>query len=461
MRVTRFIGKDVLGLQDVDIECGKITTISGANAVGKSSVLEGIRATLGRGALGRLARVGAEDEPETVLVLDDGAVRVERSANKTRVKKRVGDSAAYEDVPRGQTFLSSLFDAELSNPVSFLRAAPKERVDLLLAALPIEVDWGEFRERIAWPTGMEHDAVAQLHPLEGLTVVRGALFEERTGVNRSAKDKASSAYELQKAIPANLPEDPAAEIEKLEARLAELRQSEGAAKASQEAREAEISGEFKAQAAKMRKSCESEQAAVRLAAEQECARLKAKADAVIESLRADCEAQIDAAESKAGIGLRNVRLDIIRDTETLATLRQSSKDAIRVTEVRRQAEMFQAEAEALQDDSRCLTEAINALDEYRRGLAKDLPIEGVEVRDREIFVEGIPYAQVNTSRQIRLAVEIATLRAKGQELPVLFVDGAEALDEDHFKMLVEELERSPAQVFLARVSEGPLRVEAS
>lgn len=448
MRVNSISIKDVLGIQELSVEVGKVTTISGANATGKSSLLKAIKATLGRGALGNLTRVGGAD-PETVLVLDDGAVRVERFANKTKVKKRVGDSAAYEDIPRGQAYLSSLFDAELSNPVAFLTAAPKERVDLLLAALPLEVDWAQFRETVGWPTGMEPDAVAGLHPLEALSLVRSCLYEERTGVNRSAKDKASSAYELAKAIPANLPEDPAVEIKKLEERLAVLRQTEGGAQASQQAHEAEISGDFRAQAAKVRTACAEAKA-----------KLNAEADAEVERLRTAADAKMEANDAQTEEALREVRAGIEQDAGALAALRQASKDAVRIGEVRRQAEQFQTEAGALQADSKRLTGSIDALDEFRRALAKDLPIEGVEVRGKELFVEGVVYDQVNTSRQIRLAVDIAVLRAN-PDLPVLFVDGAEALDRDRFKMLVDELEKSPAQVFLARVTEGPLKVEAS
>ena len=462
MKVSSISVKDVLGIQEMRVSCGKVTTVSGGNATGKSSLLEAIKATLGRGALGRLARFGTDEEPETVLVLDDGAYRVERSAKKTRVKKRVGDSAAYEDVPRGQSFLDSLFDAQLSNPVSFLTAKPGDRVDLLLEALPIEIDWDALPKKLgAWPEGFEVSAVSGLHPLVGLALVREALFSERTGVNRSQKDKAASAYELKKSIPAAPAEAVEDAIQEAEAKLNSLRETEAGREAAISAREGTLRAEFKAEAAKLRKASEAKQAEVRAAAERECMALEKKCNEEVQTLQEATQADMDHAEEEATPEGDALRTKIVDQAADLATLREQAKRATQDAESRRLAQKFEAEAEALEADSGKLTQGIDNLDATRRALATDLPIEGLEVRGKDIYIDDIPYDQVNTSRKIRLAVQIATLRAKDQELPVLFVDGAEALDKDQFALLVKELEKSPAQVFLARVDEGPLSVEAS
>ena len=69
MKVTSISIKHVMGFKEKSIVAGKVTEISGGNAVGKTSLLEAVKATLGRGALGRLARVDSDETPETVLTI--------------------------------------------------------------------------------------------------------------------------------------------------------------------------------------------------------------------------------------------------------------------------------------------------------------------------------------------------------------------------------------------------------
>jgi energy-coupling factor transporter ATP-binding protein EcfA2 len=460
MKVTSLTVKDVLGIQELSIEVGKVTTISGRNATGKSSLLGAIKATLGRGALGRLARIGTDEDPETVLVLDDGKYRVERSAKKTKVKKQVGGSAAYEDVPRGQSFLDSLVDADLQNPVSFLTAKPADRVDLLLEALPLEIDWEALPKELGcWPAGMEVAAVADLHPLIGLAIVREGLYDERTGVNRSQKDKASSAYELKKSVPAEPTVAPEEAIAGVEANLSGLRSSLSGMEAAQEAREATSRAVFKAEAAKLRKASEAAQAELRAACERECQALERQAGAKVDQARTLADEGLDRAASEHLAATADLLAKITGESGSLATLREQSKRSVQDAESRRLADKFEAESDELKLAADLLTQGIENLDDARRALAKNLPIEGLEVRGKEIYLDDIPFTTLNTAERIKLAVQIATLRAKSQKLPVLFVDGAEALDRDQFKILVRELKKSSAQVFLARVEQGDLKVE--
>jgi hypothetical protein len=95
----------------------------------------------------------------------------------------------------------------MANPIDFLNAPDKERVLLLLAALPIELDsfslWNSM--------GIERTDIGPipdgLHPLQELTLIREAVFRERTGVNRDAKQKADSAEQTRRAAPAAPPEE--------------------------------------------------------------------------------------------------------------------------------------------------------------------------------------------------------------------------------------------------------------
>lgn len=481
MRVTSVQIRSVLGVTERSLKCGKVTAVSGRNASGKSSILAAIQNALGGGNLAKLASVGSESEPEVVLVLDDGAYRVEKASDGTRVRARVGTSAAYEDVRRPQSWLDSLFDPLLSNPVRFLQAKPEDRADLLLEALPLEMD----RAALASAIGADGIAAAGSklrdpgHPLRVLGAIREAIFVERTGVNVSAKDKAASAYELQKALPAEMPgDDPAGEIaeaERLRDELADRVSRETAAaesaysrtraeaQASRDKQKAEIEEGFRAQAAKIR---------AKLA--KDIAQLEREAEARIQGLRERGEATLEAveralaAEQEQAAGYRREALDAIAATRKeldvakarVTELRAGTDERARLHETKRLADKFEGEAADLTARSERLTKALHSLDAFKRALLKDLPIEGLEVEGREIKVNGVPFDQVNTALRIRIAVQVATLRATGRALPVVFVDGAEALDHEQFDVLVKELEASGVQAFLSRVEDSELAVEA-
>jgi hypothetical protein len=86
------------------------------------------------------------------------------------------------------------------------------------------------------------------------------------------------------------------------------------------------------------------------------------------------------------------------------------------------------------------------------------------VRGKDLYLDGIPFDSQNTARRIEAAVAVSCLRARAAELPLVLVDGAEALDPDHFNALLDALEAAGVQALVTAVSPNPdargLHVEA-
>lgn len=497
LRVVSFQGRDILGQREFSISPGKVTRISGRNGSGKSSMLTALQAGLGGGNLAKLARIGEdgeEIEPEVVLVLEGGGrhYRVERNAKGVRVRSRVGDTAALEDVPQPQTWLSSLYDTACANPVRILTAPEKELALLILEALPLEYDRAAFLEAVGITEeelrGFGPVPAGVLHPLEETAQIRQSIFRARTGVNRDEKQQRASAEQLKRNIPATPPKDPGLAIEKLDQECRQLAEAGVEARSKADAAQdaaiakakherdlavAEVRSDFKSQAGKLRREHEQRAAEIRAEAERRIAEDLAATNAAVEAIReggevqlseaeAACERAIEAANreyAEADAELKKLAAELAERREKLVELRAQRDAAAKAAGLIEQAERFEAESDRLRRESERLTAALDRLDARRRQLADELPIPGLEIQDREVRVNGIPWGQLNSGQRVELAVHMSVLRAQG-DLPVVFVDGAEQLDREHFDALVQELLRRDIQAFIARVEDHDLEVES-
>ena len=493
LRVVSVIIKDVLGAKEFNLEPGKITQLRGKNGSGKSTALQALQSALAGGNLAKLARVGEPGEtvePEVVLVLEGAgseAYRVERKADKVRVRARVGDTAAFEDVGRPQTWLRSLWDPQGANPVAFLMAKDADRALMLLEALPLKFDRAALLEEMGVQAASIPPVPIGLHPLEEIGLIRDAVFGQRTGVNRDEKSATQAADQLRRSIPAVLPEDPEEAIQFLQGEVGALAtglaaDEEKAAAAEREAvrtadaeaaqEEQRIEAAFKAKAARLRSDHEGRAATLRREVEEKIAHELANVEKAISDRKEADEAALRKSDEKAAAarqsaGAARARADqalaATRNTlnakqQQLAVLREQAKASAQAHALDGQATRFENEAARLVEESDRLTKAIATLDAYRRRMAEDLPIEGLEIEGKEIRVHGIPYDQLNTQQRVDIAVRVACLRAKDQRLPVVFVDGAEALDRVHFDLLVERLREAGVQAFLGRVEDSELQV---
>lgn len=182
LKATSLAVKGVKGIEDMKVELGpNYTLFTGKNGIGKSSMLDAAKnVILGSAALANIARVvdGEPCEPEVVVVLKSAAgeeERITKTGEKTPIiKSRIGNSAAFETRKKPGDYLRTISD-QGADPAKFLTAAPKEQVEMLLAALQLEwkqerVDeiLGDFKGIVvADNLPLEH-----LHPLQRIQAIK-------------------------------------------------------------------------------------------------------------------------------------------------------------------------------------------------------------------------------------------------------------------------------------------------
>jgi hypothetical protein len=487
MKVSKISIKNILGQQELEFipkDTG-ITVISGPNRAGKTSVLEAIKSVVNGGHDATLIRHGAE-EGEVVLVLDDG----------TEVRKRIrpAGSTLVGRTDKGsisgcKSWLDRIVNREVFDLVGFLRAESSDRIEMLIRAIPVELP----SEKIKLQCEAAGESFAELlrdkntHPLEKLDKLERRLYEIRTGVNRSAKDKRATAGELSRAILDGLeaPEVLEIRVKDVERRVTETRantaklridlaeENRGKLKEIQlkqdcdrgtactkrddrvtaaERQTNERTMELDAQIAVLQKAKEDLLAdlnVVKLAAHQECS---AAMDLIAEEQRRQ---EYSLAEE---FRLKGTEIDVKEGTllaglkTEAATLLEKRDASNRAKTTREIVERTEAEATDLEAESKRLTASLEHLGEVRMDLAKSLPIPGLTIVEGEICLNRVPYGHLSGAERVTLAFEIA--RRVSGDLKLILCDGIEQLDEESFTRLEQLASESGIQAIVTRVTTG-------
>ena len=478
MKVSEVTIKNILGIRELTLRPGgKLTEIRGRNGAGKSSVLEALRVALGGGSIATMARVGADAPPEYVVVLDDGTRKRQKGNGASVVEVAVDTSAgtAYAAIKKPQAHFDALIDTRLMNPVRFVTAPPAERAELLLAALPLELDLAALWEELP-PAGRKALEAVDVkgHPLQVLGAARARVFELRTDINRTHKEKSASAEQLAASLPKDGDRDWAADIadwerdhraldESRRAKLVEAGTIEQKMLAGiEESRALSIQTAKNGQevaAEKLRADRDAKLEGIRQEYEAALAELAKGAAAAIETITSESDAaKVAAADIRheAEQGVRETEPELQRLAAQIATARTKAAEAGRVQATREMAETFRREADGMKAHAEELTAAIETLDAAKAALAKSLPIPGLELEGRDIKVDGIPFDAINTAKKWRIGFKVTTLRAG--KLPIAFIDDMEHLDSDNYEALVAEAEAAGIQLFVTRVEDCDLTI---
>ncbi len=114
------------------------------------------------------------------------------------------------------------------------------------------------------------------------------------------------------------------------------------------------------------------------------------------------------------------------------------------------------------DDLEHTRKAWKLLDDRLKAIEKDksdqlkaakMPIEGLSLGDGEVIFNGIPFAQLSKSEQIRISMSIAI--AMNPKLRIAMIYDGSLLDSDAMKAISELAKEKDCQVWIERVADGP------
>lgn len=444
--------KDFLGIRTLKIDkAGKLNLIVGKNGQGKTAVLEAITATLK--SLGRDAEVvrNGADSAEILMALSNG-VTVERKMTRTNNTLKV-KNAQGTPMDSPQSFLNELFEAFSFNPVDFFQAKPKERREVLLAALPLTLDEQWLLDFVKADAEADLSDLVDLrqidftkHGLEVLGKVKALVYDTRTEANKTKDRLKKSIEQERREIPENF--DPKAvrsfdlnaavgQVKDAERILsdhkAKQREIESLRKRNEDIKleQADIDEQIKKFEAR-KVSLEAERAEI----VDKGTRLREEIEAFVQPDVADTQRQIDEYRTNQKY---LSRMDSIADREKefeKAGEEWSTLDAVHKVL-----------------DKEVSRELLKQIDSDL-GDGVTLEFEGDVIR-----VNGVSLDKLSDSEKIRFGVNVARSLARSKDLKLICIDGFEALDPDNQDEFRKATEGDEFQYFITLAARGDLTVE--
>lgn len=418
MKVQKVKIQNILGLETFEFEPGRVTIVSGANGVGKSSVLESLKYALTGGSDATIKRQGAT-KGEVVIVLDEATITRETD------KAATVDVTGVGPIRRVAEFLKSRIDSLSFNPVQFLLAPKDKRTEWFLEMVPVEVGDDELRA-----AGVETLPPLARNGLDRIASAYKMAYDARTGANRALKEKRAAVAQLAEGL-------------------------------------VDVAGVDV-------KALRDGLTAMRVNLEVDVEAVKDRAAGLLKHSRERAQERIDAIKAELSQEETMIQEELVRETERLRTIAQpaieaaagnlavaeeQAKRAAQTEKTRELVARMTTEAAELEAESAARSATLDNLDALKRRALDRLPIKGVEIRDGEILVGGIPFDRVNTAARVQFVLNVAMLR-KGS-LPLVLLDGLECLDPETFEAFVNAAGSLDAQFICTRVTEGPLSVRVA
>lgn len=425
--ITRLEVENIRGIDTATMEPGKITILSGDNETGKSSWIDAIRAVFDGGYDPKLVRNG-EKKATVIMQLSDGTVCTRVINQEKKTSTLTVKSADGEVIKSPQAFVEEIADSFAYDPLDLMFADKKTRQKIIQGFLNVQVTVPELREAIREEWFMEHFDPRK-NAFENIEAIYKAGYERRRQINVQHAEAEKTINSLRRDMPTANEDSQGFEEAAKAARshltkvTAEKRQAVTELAEQYEAGKQEIEGWAREEIAKIHTERER-----RLrAAEETRAKLKVEIDTEHDPIiEAAVQAEAQAAEA----------LKQYHHAEGLREHLKNQEERIR----------------ELAGQSMRFDRALAALEELRKRKMETLPLEGAEMRDGELFINGISFDGLNEAQKIMVSIQVAASRAK--ELPFMVIDGLERLGDKNREVLFDGAKAAGFQIVGAEVVRG-------
>jgi hypothetical protein len=319
-----------------------------------------------------------------------------------------------------QDWINSIVDHDAINPLDLLFAKPKERLEIILSAMPVKLDVKELEELTGVRLNNNGNAFDYVND------VRKVVFDKRTAINVLKKEKEHSLKTLREQVGAyNIPDDLEIKIAECDAKMANITDTYN--------HEREVANEEMSR----------ELAFINQKKQEEIAQIQLKYNALADKANKDNDeltAKIQAQYNSTFYTVKEERAILSKMSEAKGAFAKTNEMIYQ----------FSNEVSQLAKESEDKTNILAQVDAYKLKMISQIPIPGLLIENDAVFYNGVEFSKLNTATQILLAVDIACL--KMGEYKLFFIDGVERLDAHSLSVLEGKINEIGAQAFLASVT---------
>jgi len=379
---------------------GDFVEITGRNGQGKSTVLDAIWWAL-KGKDNIQTAPIRNGQPKGSIKLEIGGLFIERTFRRNQVgddyTTKITVTTKDRAVMKSPQAVLDGFTGMLGfDPLAFMRQTPREQYDTLRKLCKLEVD------------------------VEALDRQYKNLFAQRTDVNRDVK--AAQIRLDNMPLPDNAPTE-RVDISVMVEKVNEINKHNSEIAQRQRIRQALLADNIR----RANETKELQRRIALLAQENE------KASAQIRDITAYL--QQNKMQDPAAYTDKIKQAEQINSIMDLRDRRSFEEKALRTAQ--NHADQLTNEMKELQERKKAAIESAK------------LPVSGLEFGEGELFLNGVPLAQLSAAEQLKLSMDIAM--AENPQLKVVLLKDASLLDKESMEYIRNRAEKEGYQVWAERV----------
>ena len=445
MKISKIKIKNLFGITEQALD-GKSIEISGANGVGKTSILDAIRYALTNSSDRDYIVKNGENEGEILIETDTGL-----SINR---KKRT-NSSDYKSIKQNEkevnspeTFLKDIFTPLQLNPVEFCSMSKQEQNRIILDLIDFKWDLNWIKEQFGEiPEGINYEQNI-LQVLNDIQADDSPYFKARQDINRDIRNNQAFIQDIAEGLPINYDAKKWNEFNLTE-KLKELMiKKEENAKIEQAKEYIEnYDNKIKGYEAQRQINIAAEEKNIQLEKES----LQKEIVALEEKIKADKEKLLNLSktlEDKKKIVDLEYENKVTALDESISRAKEfADKEPTDISTLQTECDTAETmksylnEYNRMKDYEKKIDELRIESDEYTRKieLARTLPgqilqestipIKGLTVKDGIPLIDGLPISNLSEGQKLDLCIDVALSRKSN--LKLLLIDGIEKMSKDN------------------------------
>jgi len=507
-QISRLEIKNCLGISELEVQAGQINLITGGNEKGKTSILEIIEKGLQNTQRRTKFVKDGTDEATLYIQMDDTTAIDRKIKPDGKTSSKITQHGT--SIPKPETYLKTLIGEGFGfNPVDFMEKKDKEQTEILLGLIPMRVseqDLQDWFEEVP-PVNLNQHAIDVLAYLAekyfyDKRALANAAVKECLNEIKALFEQLPDNYDGDMWRDVNIGElwskvTNAQQVIKFREQAQEVIDNRDNRlqiiddRYNLQIKEQKEFLEFKAD--RVRKSVEEDKQAIRddiTGIESEIADMEEQIKLLQEGIQAAKNRIIlkkndlkNIDESTVAVKIEALNREYEVEIKNIEAKRQEEKDSIeaRVNNARKYLEAnpaielgplevaaqkaeimkgyvnlydnMRAHQEALRGKQAEATRLDDCVETARTKPAEllqqiKLPIKGLGINEQmQITIDGLPISNLSTSRQIKLALDIA--RATAGPLKLICVDRWESLDAINQEKFLKEIAGDGFQYFIS------------